>query len=435
MTVDKTLRKAAILIDSIDAKSADALLEQMGPQQAARVRSAVLELPEVSAAERERVIAEFLGRAPTTSAPHGRAADGDQGLELDASLTSKFGLPDPVSARKQAPLVEALAARSSASAPQGSTLSNPRPFDFLHATTPVSLSALLACEHPQTAALVVAHLSPHHAAQVIKAFSREFQAEVVRRMIDLEETSPEILAEVERQIQSLLSHELRSSRRREAGMATVGAILAAAGGSGREAILDNLAGFDDRLAKRLDEVTEETAVVPAGNRWRRQLQRSSPAGELGDAAKEESGLLQTRLAAANTAAASASEQRATAKARSAASHSAPSADPPASPDAALEFDDLLELDDRSLVSVLSAAQAELAILALTGAPQRLVDRVLKQLPRREAKKLRTRLGQTGPLRLRDIERAQSQLARVATRLAAEGGIRIPKRVRRFAAAA
>jgi hypothetical protein len=104
------------------------------------------------------------------------------------------------------------------------------------------------------------------------------------------------------------------------------------------------------------------------------------------------------------------------------------------PEIQLEFDDLLELDDRSLAAVIAAAQAELALLALTGAPQRLVDRVLKQLPRGEAKALRKRIAQTGPLRLRDIQRAQEQLARIATRLAANGEIRMPQ-MRRFAVAA
>ena len=414
MTAHDALRKAAILIDSIDARTADALLEQMGPQQAAKVRSAVLDLPEIPAAERERVIAEFLGRAPAAA-----LRSDDQGVELDASLTSKFGLPDdPPGSSASAHPADLAAADST-----------PRPFDFLHRATPDSLAALLAREHSQTAALVLAHLTPAHAAKVIKTFPPQAQADVIRRMIDLEETAPEILAEVERQIEALLSHELRASRRRRAGMATVGAILAAAGGSGREAILSNLADVDDRLAQRLDEVTEETAVVPAGNRWRKQLQQTAPE----DASDRLDRALKFERPHRHVRAASNSVASAPAAATDQTPDNAPPAVAQQSPAPAREFDDLLELDDRALAAVLSAAQAELAILALTGAPQRLLDRVLKRLPRREAKALRKRIGETGPLRLRDIERAQAQLARVASRLAADGQIRIPK-ARRFAAA-
>lgn len=405
------LRKAAILIDSIDARSADALLEQMGPQQAAKVRAAVLDLPEISPVERERVIAEFLGRGPAVT----RRED-DSGVEFDASLTSKFGQADVEPPSPVTPPAQLTATSR--------TSPNARPFDFLHDATPDSLGTLLEREHPQTAALVIAHLTPTHAAKVINTLSPATQAEVVRRMIDLEETAPEILSEVERQIESLLSHELRANRRRQAGMATVGAILAAAGGSGRNAILGNLAGVDDRLAKRLDEVTEQTAVVPTGNRWRRQLQQAAAKHEPHGSTQKATIVPSRRhpTPAAQTPspqpAESSTSIRATAK---------------TGPAVMLEFDDLLELDDRSLVCVLSAAQLEVAILALTGAPQRLVDRVLKQLPRGEAKALRKRIGQTGPLQLRDIERAQAQLARTASRLAEDGEIHVPK-VKRFAVA-
>jgi flagellar motor switch protein FliG len=304
------------------------------------------------------------------------------------------------------------------------------PFEFLHEATPDSLAALLAGEHPQTAALVLAHLAPVHAARVMQTLPAALQAEVVRRMIDLEETAPEILREVERQIEALLSHELRANRRRDAGLATVGAILAAAGSAGREAILSSVSGVDQGLARRLDDEVEQTAVVSAASRWRRQLAHADASAELGDPATARANLAQRVPAAPRAATPTPPARRGEMKPPIAAAD-APADDVPA---VQLEFDDLAELDDRALAAVLSAAQGELTLLALTGAPQWLIDRVLKQLPRGEAKALRKRIGQTGPLRLRDIERAQQQLARVATRLAVNGEIRLP-RVRRFAAAA
>ena len=67
------------------------------------------------------------------------------------------------------------------------------------------------------------------------------QAEVVRRLVDLEETAPEILREVEEALQSRLSQQVQMQRRRVAGLAAVAGILQAADGRTGMEILDNLA--------------------------------------------------------------------------------------------------------------------------------------------------------------------------------------------------
>lgn len=54
------LRKAAVLVCSLDPASADELLEQMGEPLAARVRAAVLDLGPVDDSEQRAVIGEFL---------------------------------------------------------------------------------------------------------------------------------------------------------------------------------------------------------------------------------------------------------------------------------------------------------------------------------------------------------------------------------------
>ena len=72
------LRKAAILISALDTPAADRLLEQMGAQQAALVRSAVVELTHIDPQEEDDILGEFFGRQPTV--------EPDGGVEL--SLTS-----------------------------------------------------------------------------------------------------------------------------------------------------------------------------------------------------------------------------------------------------------------------------------------------------------------------------------------------------------
>jgi hypothetical protein len=100
----------------------------------------------------------------------------------------------------------------------------------------------------------------------------------------------------------------------------------------------------------------------------------------------------------------------------------------------VEFDDLLTLSDEALRRIFAAADPQVVLLALTGAPESLLVRILGQLPASDAATLRRRLNHPGAMRLSDIAAAQEKLTDVARRLAEEGAIVLPG-FRHFAAAA
>ena len=53
------LRKAAILVASLDTAAADAVLDQLTPEQARQVREIVVEMDDIDQGEQRRVIDEF----------------------------------------------------------------------------------------------------------------------------------------------------------------------------------------------------------------------------------------------------------------------------------------------------------------------------------------------------------------------------------------
>ena len=77
------------------------------------------------------------------------------------------------------------------------------------------------------------------------------QVEVVQRLVDVEETNPEILREVEEALRGRLSQHVETQRRRVAGLAAVAGILQATDGRTGIRILDNLARGDHMLAEKL----------------------------------------------------------------------------------------------------------------------------------------------------------------------------------------
>lgn len=93
----------------------------------------------------------------------------------------------------------------------------------------------------------------------------------------------------------------------------------------------------------------------------------------------------------------------------------------------LEFEELIRLGDDALTAILQAADRELLILALVGAPPAVADRFLDQLPQMEAGWIRRELGQLGPIRLGDVTEARRRIADLARRMAAQGRIAWPRR--------
>jgi flagellar motor switch protein FliG len=63
--------------------------------------------------------------------------------------------------------------------------------DWLRNANSKQLAAILEKEHPQTIALIVAHLEPQHASPILSILPSEIQIDVVKRIAQLQQFSPE----------------------------------------------------------------------------------------------------------------------------------------------------------------------------------------------------------------------------------------------------
>jgi flagellar motor switch protein FliG len=83
-------------------------------------------------------------------------------------------------------------------------------FTSLEKADPQQLSKFILSEHPQTIALLLAHLKPAQAAQLANSLPDELRVEVITRMATLDEISPEVMTRVssviEQRLKSLGSH-------------------------------------------------------------------------------------------------------------------------------------------------------------------------------------------------------------------------------------
>jgi flagellar motor switch protein FliG len=86
------------------------------------------------------------------------------------------------------------------------------------------------------------------------------------------------------------------------------------------------------------------------------------------------------------------------------------------------FENLMDIDDRSIQLILREVQSDSLILALKGASPELREKIFKNMSQRAAEMLREDLESKGPVRLSEVEAEQKEILKVVRRLADEGQI-------------
>lgn len=80
-----------------------------------------------------------------------------------------------------------------------------KPFEFVRKTDASQLLNFIQDEHPQTIALILSYLPAGQAAMIISALPPERQSDVAKRIAMMDRTSPDVIKEVEKVLESKLS--------------------------------------------------------------------------------------------------------------------------------------------------------------------------------------------------------------------------------------
>lgn len=86
------------------------------------------------------------------------------------------------------------------------------------------------------------------------------------------------------------------------------------------------------------------------------------------------------------------------------------------------FDNLKEVDDRGIQSLLREVSSDVLVVALKGADDELKEKIFKNMSKRAAELLRDDLETKPPMRLADVEAAQKEILITARRMADAGEI-------------
>lgn len=183
------VRKAAILIRSLDKQLAAQVMAQLPPGMLKKVTTELSQKEMYPAAEAEAVLEEFFELAADLT---GERRDSRESAQADSSEADRPSpvscLPDPV------PTI---------------------PFQFLNSLPLPRLVELLDGEHPQTIALVLSYLPGEIVTDVLTTMSREQQSWVSASLASLGAVNPEVLKLLENHLQARLCSP--SHRSAEAG--------------------------------------------------------------------------------------------------------------------------------------------------------------------------------------------------------------------------
>lgn len=125
-------------------------------------------------------------------------------------------------------------------------------FDFLQQADARQVVSLLDGEHPQTMALVLAHLRPDHASAILAGLPNDVRGDVAHRIALMERASPDVVAVVTETLQRKASAVLQPRE-----LAAVGGvqplveIINRADPTTEKAILEGLSERDEALADQV----------------------------------------------------------------------------------------------------------------------------------------------------------------------------------------
>jgi flagellar motor switch protein FliG len=91
------------------------------------------------------------------------------------------------------------------------------------------------------------------------------------------------------------------------------------------------------------------------------------------------------------------------------------------------FDDLIQVDDKGIQTILKEVRTEDLSLALKTAASGLKEKIFKNMSKRAAQILKEEMEMKGPAKVSDVEKAQQSIVKIARRLETEGKIAIAGR--------
>lgn len=315
------VQRAAVFLMSLGEAEAAEVLKYMSAKEVQLVGTAMASISSVTHAQVRNVVDDFV-------------------LELEEQTALGVGADDYV----RSVLTKALGEEKAAGLIDRILVgrSPTKGLDTLKWMEPRSIAEMIRNEHPQIIAIVLAHLEPDQAAEVVRLLPEAVRPEVMLRIATLDGVSPTALDE----LNSIMERQFSGNSGKSS---SIGGVKAAA------SILNFLdVGIEQTVMQAVEQVDADLCT---------QLR-----------------------------------------------------------DMMFVFDNLADLDDRAIQTVLREVSGDRLGVALRGADPKCRDKILKNMSQRASALLLDDMEARGPVKLSEVEAAQKEILAIVRRLAEEGTI-------------
>ena len=417
---EQRIRQVAIVLQSLDAKTARRLLSQLPPELGRAVRQTIVQLKNVTSSERAKAISDLQGlfsNLETIDEP-----------SLETSLSPAVQLLSSSPMGQTIDRIEISSQVTQTLEPVSRDQSRASEIPWL-AWDPGSLATFLANERPTVIATVLNQLSPERAKALLDHLPIETAGATLAAIPNLFLVDPsilnDILAEIDRR---LPRHPPIPTTATIAGVSKLSAIIEQFSGPQKQAWLNAIAQQNPEIAMQLGWQPSDSMSPFVAASKNRTMEQQTGRDSQSESKQINAPKLEPATAEANDIFASTAPVVGMTHPSTGAT--VERSDSPSLPGLAFDsskskdqgFETLLQLTDGDFVVLLHSCPREKVLTALCGATPAMITRVEKLIPRTDLKRFRNYLKQLDSRTAIDVEKAQSEILERATQLMASGRI-------------
>jgi flagellar motor switch protein FliG len=319
------LRKAAILVVVLGEDAASGVFKYLPENELHKLTEEIAELGTVDAETAQHVLEEYAKLSLTQEYLAEGGPDYAQRL-----LVKAFGEDGAKALMEQVSRAQELSAGK---------------LDSLQKCDPLQLAKFLEREHPQTIALILAHLDAKQGCALLMRLPETVRAETLKRLAQLRQFSPEMAQKVSLVLHNRLQALGEQSRRAYAGFKGVADLLNRLDTSAAKGILESIEKEDAKLAISIRNLM-------------------------------------------------------------------------------FTFEDFVTVADMGIREILAQVDKKSLAMALKNASPTLKDHVFKSMSSRAIDMLKEDMDVLGPVRAKDVQKAQQEIVAVARKLESEGKVNL-----------
>lgn len=224
------IQKAAILLITLGPEASSGILKRLPDNEIQKITYEIANITGVDSEQRNQILAEFL--------EINKARDYilEGGLDYARIILSKA-----LGQSRANEILDKVTQDTQAY----------RPFSIARKADAAQILNVISYEQPQTIALILCYLQPDKAAQVLAELPENIQSEVAYRIATMKSTSPLVIKEIEKVLESKLSSVVRTEMTQLGGIESLVDILNQVDRATEKNITEGLEREDVELAEKV----------------------------------------------------------------------------------------------------------------------------------------------------------------------------------------